>query len=95
MRPVRVVVEAIRLTIVSSEVSGLPRQLRLMKLKRRCSIWGEMRRKLEEFGHAVAGRGSTSTLRRWQARIYAVGLAVGVRVTVYPSRSSWLTRRRV
>ena len=38
MRPVRVVVAPIRLMIVSSEMSGLARQLRLMKLKRRCSI---------------------------------------------------------
>jgi hypothetical protein len=30
------------LTITSGETSGLARQLRLMKLNRRCSIWGEM-----------------------------------------------------
>ena len=32
------VVEAIRLTIVSSEVSGLPRQLLVMQENSRCSI---------------------------------------------------------
>jgi len=35
---VRVVVAAIRLMIVWRETSGLPRQLMLMKLNRRCSI---------------------------------------------------------
>jgi hypothetical protein len=36
-RPVRVMVAAIGLIITSSEISGLARQLRLMKLNRRCS----------------------------------------------------------
>ena len=37
-------VEAIRSMITSRLCSGLPRQLMLTKLNRRCSIWGEMRR---------------------------------------------------
>jgi len=35
---VRLVVALIRLMMTSSEVSGLARQLRLMKLNRRCSV---------------------------------------------------------
>jgi hypothetical protein len=36
------VVAAMRLMMTSWLTSGLPRQLMLMKLNRRCSIWGEM-----------------------------------------------------
>jgi len=58
LSPVLVDVAEISSMTVRMVVSGRPRQLMVIKLKRRCSIWGEMRYSLAERGRAPADRGA-------------------------------------
>jgi hypothetical protein len=64
-----VVVAAISSITVWWLVSGLPRQLMLMKLNRRCSIWGEMPARIAVEVGLWACKSSSGRSRVWRCRV--------------------------